>query len=229
MTTAAPPAPTIPTTTSHCWFNAADLLEHLGDVEPSRVRMNPAPGTATLEDLIDANENRAGPICEWVDGTLVEKTVGFREAALAILIGFEFELYLRKNDIGMIAGPEGVMKILPGIGRAPDLTFIRWDDLPGGKPPDQSDKVPAVVPSLAVEVLSASNRPREVARKRGEYLQAGVKLVWEIDPVTRSAQAYRSLTEWESIPTGGTLDAGDVMPGFQLALQAIFERADRRA
>ena len=120
------------------------------------------------------------------------------------------------------------MKILPGIGRAADVTFIRWEKLPGGKPPARSDKVPAVVPSLAVEVLSESNRPKEVQKKRGEYLKAGVELVWEIDPETRSAKAHRSPTDSDDIAPNGVLDAGLVMPGFTLNLRDIFDRAERR-
>ena len=228
MTTIAPSAPPNATFASNGWFTVADLLHQLGDVDASRVRMEPQPGTATLEDLIATNELKDGAICEWVDGTLVEKAMGFHESNLAMILAFEFELYLRTNDIGMIAGPDGVMKILPGIGRAPDVTFIRWDSLAGGKPPPRSDKVPAVVPDLAVEVLSASNRPKEVARKRGEYFRAGVKLVWEIDPETRGAKAFTSLTEMETIPPDGMLEAGDVMPGFQLSLRAVFDRATRQ-
>ena len=229
MTTIAPSAPPIPASETNGWFTVADLLHHLGDVDATRVRMEPRPGTATIEDLIATNELKDGAICEWVDGTLVEKAIGFHESNLAMILGFEFELYLRTNDIGMIAGPDGVMKILPGIGRAPDVTFIRWDSLPGGKPPPRSDKVPAVVPDLAVEVLSASNRPKEVARKRGEYFRASVKLVWEIDPETRGAKAFTSLTEMETIPSDGTLEAGDVMPGFRFSLRAVFDCATRHA
>lgn len=229
MITASPHAPTIPKSATNGWFTMADLLHQLGDVDASRVRMEPRPGTATLEDLIAANERRDGTVCEWVDSTLVEKkAMGFRESSLAMILAYEFEHYLRSNDIGMIAGPVGVMKILPNIGRAPDVSFLRWDSLPGGRSPAHSDKVPAVVPDLAVEVLSASNRPKEVARKRSEYFRAGVHLVWEIDPETRSAIAYSSPTDSEVIPPDGMLDAGEVMPGFLLSLRAVFDRAERR-
>lgn len=222
-----PIAPDTARTTSD-WPTVADLLHELGDVDATRVRMSPRPGTATLEDLIEANEHRDAVVCEWVDGTLVEKTTGFYESRLMVHVSFEFTLYLRQHDIGMLAGPDGVMRILPRVGRAPDITFIRWESHPGGKPLPRSKKVPAVVPTLAVEVLSESNRPAEVARKRSEYFRVGVKLVWEIDPKTESATVFRSLTESESIPPGGTLDAGDVMPGFTLSLRALFNRADRR-
>lgn len=224
----APVAPTAPSPQPGPG-SVADLLHQLGDVAPERVRMNPSPGTATLDDLIAANESKTGPVCEWVDGTLVEKTMGFHESTVAMIVGFEIELYLRSNDVGTITGPDGVMKILPKIGRAPDVAFLAWASLPGGKPPPRSDKVPAVVPDLAVEVLSESNRPGEMARKRDEYFRAGVKLVWEIDPESRSATVYTSPTAAQPIPADGTLDGGTVLPGFRLSLKTVFDRADRRA
>src|SRR5437763_4566572 len=101
MTSAAPTAPPTFAYETNGWFNVADLLHELGDVDASRVRMNPQPGTATLNDLIAANESKERPICEWVDGTLVEKVMGFRESSLAMLIGFEFDHYLRTHDIGL--------------------------------------------------------------------------------------------------------------------------------
>jgi len=64
----------------------ADLLDRLGGVPPERVRWRPVPGSATEKDVIDAvcHEDR---LCELVDGTLVEKAMGFRESALAMALG----------------------------------------------------------------------------------------------------------------------------------------------
>src|SRR3954468_19774225 len=101
MSTAAAPSPTsAPPPGPAGWRTVADLLRQLGDIPAERVRMTPYPGTATLQDLIAANERKDGPICELIDGTLVEKTMGFTESGLTLIIATEFELYLRQNDIG---------------------------------------------------------------------------------------------------------------------------------
>lgn len=206
----------------------ADLLHRLGDIAADRVRMNPPPGRATFDDLIQVNEQRLGPICEWVEDTLVEKAMGFNESWLTAIIMGRFDAYLLAHDIGMFLAPDGVMKILPGIGRAPDVSFLSWKSLPGGKPPPRSIKVPAVVPDLAVEVLSVSNTPREMARKRDEYFRAGVKLVWEIDPASRSANVYTGPDAVTAVPADGVLDGADVLPGFTLSLREVFDRAERQ-
>jgi Uma2 family endonuclease len=219
MTSTRIPSPRTATT-------VADLLRDLGDIPPERVRIVPPIGKATLEDLIEANESGIGQVCEWVENTLVEKAEGYFESWLGQIISGQFDRYLEANDIGMLLGEAGVLRILPGIGRAGDVTFIAWSSLPGGKPP-REHKVPEVVPELVVEVLSASNTPREMERKRREYFLAGVKHVWEIDPVSQSARAHTGVEAVHEIPAGGTLAAEEVLPGFSLSLAAVFARANR--
>jgi Uma2 family endonuclease len=220
-----PPTSTPPTPPPD---TVADLLRRLGDIAPDRVRMDPPPGQATFDDLVRVNEQRNGQVCEWAENTLVEKAMGFNESWVAFIIMGRFDAFLQAHDVGMCTAPDGVMKILPGIGRAPDVSFLSWKSLPGGQPPPRSDKVPAVVPDLVVEVLSASNTPREMARKRDEYFRAGVKLVWEIDPETRSAKEFTRPNTSTTIPADGALDGGEVLPGFTLSLREVFDRAERR-
>src|SRR5438046_1438132 len=61
----------------------ADLLEQLGDIPAERVRFQPCPGTATERDVIDVHD-RENRLCELVDGTLVEKVMGFDESIFAV-------------------------------------------------------------------------------------------------------------------------------------------------
>jgi hypothetical protein len=60
----------------------ADLKRRLGGIPLERIWVHPAPGTATENDLIEA-EARESCLCELVDGTLVEKAMGFEESRLA--------------------------------------------------------------------------------------------------------------------------------------------------
>jgi len=80
-----------------------------------------------------------------------------------------------------------------------------------------------VPPDLAVEVLSPKDRPRQVLDKIGEYLQAGVWLVWVVDPMHERAAVYRSLTDVQELALDDELDGGDVVPGFRCSLRAILE------
>jgi Uma2 family endonuclease len=62
---------------------------------------------------------------------------------------------------------------------------------------------------------------RDVLEKVGEYLDAGTRLVWVIDPETRTAIAYRSLTDVRVIGEADALDGADVVPGFECPLKDI--------
>jgi Uma2 family endonuclease len=198
-----------------------DLLRRLGGVSPDRVRMNPPPGTAEVADLLDP-ENKH---CELIDGTLVEKAMGVRESVLA---GFLLELlgpFVRGQNLGILSGPDGTYEMLVGLVRLPDVAFVSWDRLPNRRIPDVP--VPDVVPDLAVEVLSKNNQPGEMARKRDEYFQAGVRLVWEIDPRARTVRVYSAADRFHDLTAADTLSGGAVLPGFTLSLQHLFAELDR--
>jgi Uma2 family endonuclease len=89
----------------------------------------------------------------------------------------------------------------------------------------KDEQVPAgfspVPPDLAAEVLSPDDRPRYVLDKIGEYLGAGVRLVWVVDPDSRVATVYRSLTDVGRLEAQDSLDGEDVVPGFRCALADI--------
>ena len=78
-----------------------------------------------------------------------------------------------------------------------------------------------LAPDLAVEVLSPNDRPEDVLEKVGEYLGVGTRLVWVIDPETRTAVVYRSLTDVRVIGEADALDGEDVVPGFSCPLRTV--------
>ena len=81
---------------------------------------------------------------------------------------------------------------------------------------------------LAVEVLSEGNTPQEMALKLQEYLSAGVRLVWYVDPVARTAEVYTSPETADRITADDHLVGGDVLPGFTLRLGDWLDRVPPR-
>jgi Uma2 family endonuclease len=201
------------------------LRKHFGMIPADRILLDPAPGTATEKDVtfMDDHRNR---LCELVDGVLVEKAMGYKESLLAAELIFAIKLYLRKQDLGIVLGADGFLRLVIGLVRAPDVSFISWDRLPGGELPDQP--IPSLVPDLAVEVLSKGNTKREIDRKLREYFETGVRLVWVCIPKTRTVEVYTSLTERHELSVGQTLNGGKVLPGFKLALAKLFAPIRRR-
>lgn len=204
----------------------ADLLERLGDIPPHRVRMKPYPGTATEQDVIAAEAAPDKRLCELIDGTLVEKEMGQYESRLATVLSHFIETYLDTHELGVCFGEAAMLRIVPGRVRLPDVSFVSWDKLPNRELP--AEPIANLVPDLAVEVLSASNTRREMENKRHEYFQGGARLVWEIDPPTRTARMYTSPDQFQEIDLNGSLEGGDVLPGFTLPLARLFARAGRQ-
>lgn len=203
----------------------ADLLDELGGISPSRVRLRPTPGKATEKDVIriEAQENR---LFELVDGVLVEKAMGARESFLATHISFLLKVFLQNNDLGAVLGADGMLRLRPRLVRIPDVSFISWDQILGGEFPEEP--IPDLYPDLAVEVLSPSNTPREIERKLSEYFAAGCRLAWIVDPKTRTADVYTSSDDCQHLRPTQSLDGGDVLPGFKLSLKELFASTRRR-
>jgi Uma2 family endonuclease len=66
-------------------------------------------------------------------------------------------------------------------------------------------------------------------RKREEYFTTGVRLVWMIDPATRSADVYTAPERKEHVEPDGVLKGGDVLPGFEVQLKELSAAADKAA
>jgi Uma2 family endonuclease len=202
----------------------ADLLSALGGIGPERVRLHPAPGTATEEHVLEI-ERRENRLCELVDGVLVEKVMGYRESIIALALSSFLRAFVVPRNLGLVSGADGMVGLFPGLVRIPDVAFASWERLPGRRVP--AEAIPPLAPDLAVEVLSKGNTPGEIARKLREYFAAGVRLVWLVDLERRSATVHTSPDASKDLDEKSILDGGDVLPGFSLALKELFAELDR--
>lgn len=206
-------------------WTVADMLEQLGNVPANRVLLVPTPGTATEQDLLNLLDHQ-DRICELMDGVLVEKTMGYIESILAIALGSYLRDFVQKHKLGIVLGEAGTLRILPRQVRIPDVSFISWEKFPGGKLPQVP--IPAVAPDLAVEVLSPSNTEGEMQRKLQDYFAAGVRLVWYIEPATRTAKVYTAPDQCTVLDDTQSLTGGEVLPGFELSLRDLFAEIEGR-
>lgn len=199
----------------------AELLHRLGDVPPERVLLDPHPGRATAADVVRFLKGSEKRLVELVDGVLVEKPMGFYESVLVtVLLGY-LQPFLRKHRLGVATAPDGTIRFAQGLVLIPDVAFFPWHLFPKGRLPRKP--IPDLVPALAIEVLSESNRPGEMARKYAEYFKAGVGMVWEINPMRRNARILTSSTSFRTIEGNEPLTAPDILPGFALPLSKLFE------
>jgi Uma2 family endonuclease len=111
------------------------------------------------------------------------------------------------------------LSVEPPTVREPDVAFIAADRL---QPEGFGRGFWPGAPDLAVEILSPSNRATEIQAKVLEYLDAGTRMVWVIDPQSGTATAYRSREDIRLLGPGDALDGADVLPGFRLPLSELF-------
>ena len=207
-------------------WTVADLYEQFGAIPVSRLRLQPAPGTATEQDVVDieARENR---LYELIDGVLVEKVMGFYKSYLAGLLIQYLGTFVRERDLGVVAGADGTLKLVPDQVRIPDVSFVAWERLPDRRLP--AEPIPQLAPDLAVEIISKGNTREEMARKLCEYFDAGVRLVWYIFPETRSVRVYTDPQSETDLTDDAILDGGEVLPGFRLPLRQLFSQPRQSA
>ncbi len=206
-------------------FSLEDRICDLGGIDVSRVRLGPAPGHATIEDLIAVSSDE-GRLYELVDNTLVEKAMGWQESLLAMVLSRWMGNYLEGKRLGVVTGPDGMTRLFGDLVRGPDVAFVSWSRMPGGVLP--IEPVPNLIPDFVIEVLSISNTRSEMARKRREYFQAGVRIVWMVDPRRRTVAVFTSPETVKIVDEDGCLDGGDVLPGWHVDLASLFATLDQR-
>jgi len=159
----------------------------------------------------------ADRLFEYIGGEVVEVVSSQRASAIAYNVGFFLKLHLRTNNIaGLVTGADGGYEIA-GERYIPDVAFVSASRQAA---PSERAYSP-IPPDLAVEALSPSNTPHEMRLKLVNYLAAGTT-VWIVDPERQLVEVYTPGRAAKTVRADGTLDGGDVLPGFRLAVQDIF-------
>lgn len=200
-------------------WTAVDLVNQLGPIPLHRIVSHPAPGSATVEDVVRMEEHE-DRLCELIDGCLVEKTYVLYESFLTAVVMTKLQNSAQSQALGIVLGPDGMMQLFPNQVRMPDASFISWASLEGSGFPDQP--APDLAPDLAVEIISRGNTQEEMDRKLREYFEAGVRYVWYFYSKTKTMNYYTAPDQVSTFGEGDTIRGGDVLPGFSLELTKFF-------
>lgn len=185
--------------------------------EPAYVPQMAQPALVTADELMHVY--MPDKRMELVRGVLlVRELPGFRHGRVTAELFVRLDAHVRASALGRVY-PEVGFKLAsdPDTVRGPDIAFIKQDRLPDPEPPGFAD----FAPDLAVEVLSPGDRPGQVLAKVADWLSAGSRLVWVIDPVRRVARVYRHDGTETVLAESEALDGEDVVPGFSCPLAAV--------
>ncbi len=158
---------------------------------------------------------------ELVRGTLrVREPAAYHHGKLAIIVGAALHAWVAPRCLGDVVGAETgfTLRRHPDTVRAADAAFI----IAARVPPETTSGFAEMAPDLVVEVLSPSDRQADVLEKIEDWLSAGVRLVWLIDPRTRGATVHRLDGTVVARSFGESLDGETVLPGFVLPLTGLF-------
>ena len=86
-----------------------------------------------------------------------------------------------------------------------------------------SSKVIGRVPPIwLLKSFPQADTYAEVAEKVEEWLAAGCRMVWVINPRRETVEVYRPNADFTILRGTDTLDGSDVVEGFRCPVQAIF-------
>ena len=176
------------------------------------------PALLTAEDV--AHISLPGKQVELVHGRLVvHEPPGTWHGKVAATLARCLGNFVAERDLGAVFAQDTGFKIAsdPDTVRGPDVAFVAQQRLRQIPSSGYAD----LAPDLVAEVLSAGDRPAEVLAKVADWLAAGTKLVWVIDPGRLEARVYRPDGSLSVVPADGSLDGEDLLPRFTCLLRDV--------
>jgi Uma2 family endonuclease len=176
--------------------------------------VNPAT-LQTAEDLLRFRE--PGKTAELVRGMLVvREPPSTHHGRCANRLAYRLTQFVERHDLGEVFAQDTGFKIArdPDTVRAPDVAFVARNRLSQVSETGYAE----LAPDWVAEILSPGDRPGEVLEKVGQWLDAGVRLVWVLDPTRRAARVYRSDGTVAMLGSEDGFDGEDVFPGFRIPL-----------
>lgn len=135
-------------------------------------------------------------------------------------LGSRMTVHAEDHDLGAVFAAETgfVLAQDPYTVRAPDVAFVAKDRLSQG----MTGKYFPAAPDLAVEVVSPNDTATQVQDKVQDWLRHGVRLVWVVEPKTRTVTIFRPDGSANVLQSTDTLSGEDVLVGFEFGLGRLF-------
>jgi Uma2 family endonuclease len=143
---------------------------------------------------------------------------GKREADLIT----DLSIWNRQAKLGVTFSSSTGFKLPNGADRSPDAAWVkqeRWDALT----PQQQRKFPPIAPDFVIELRSESDDLETLRAKMREYMKNNIRLGWLINPKDQQVEIYRQGQPVEILNAPEILSGEDVLPGFMLELNQIFD------
>lgn len=169
-----------------------------------------------FDEFIHLPEN-AERLFEFIGGEIVEVPSNPYSSKISMRIGRFIGNFVDENDLGHVTGEAGLYRVM-NERYAPDVGYISKIRQPAlarhGANPNP--------PDLAVEVVSPSDDPRQLAIKISNYLAAGT-VAWVMYPDDQQIDIHAPGQQVRTLGIDDVLEGGTVLPGFQVAVKLLFK------
>jgi Uma2 family endonuclease len=172
----------------------------------------------TVEELLQAQDIGR---CELVRGELLMMVPpGFEHGRIGTRIGVRLGGFVEQKALGIVLTEVGfVLARNPDTVRAPDVAFVRAE-----RATEPIAGYFEGAPDLAVEILSPDDRPGCVHDKVAEWLEAGTRVVWVVDPHAQTVTVHRPRGKPQVLGDADLLRGDGALNGFDVAVREIFAR-----
>jgi Uma2 family endonuclease len=174
----------------------------------------------TADELLHDTANEKG--YELVQGRLIKMSpTGRIHGLISMRCGAALLAYADAHQLGEVYGAETgfLLSRNPDTVLAPDVAFVQASRVPTG--PTAEGFLP-LAPDLAVEVASPDQYRPEMARKAGDWLAAGARMVWIFWPKRKEVDVWQPGQAMVTLHADDMLDGGAVLPGFQHPVGGFF-------
>jgi Uma2 family endonuclease len=181
----------------------------------------PMAATPTTADDLLALPRGQGVRHELVRGELrTMSPAGWWHGAVAAALIEHLRAHARAFDLGVVFGCETgfVLARKPDTVRAPDAAFVAWDRIPAAPAPGFFDGPP----DLAAEVVSPGDAAARLDGKCADWLAAGVRVLWIVDPLARTVAVHSPPSPVRVLDVDGVLDGAELLPGLRLRVRDLF-------
>jgi Uma2 family endonuclease len=156
---------------------------------------------------------------EVVKGEIIVSPAGLKQEKVGMKLGARLVNYTEQHDLGDVYGSSGGFRPPDADLRAPDVSFVRKERLPGGETPEGFGYFP---PDLAVKVFAPAETVEDYTDKVREYFEWGVRLVWLVDPNQQTVTVCHSPSDMTTLTASDELSGEDVVPGFACRVAELF-------
>ena len=180
----------------------------------------------TIDDVWRLEQQPLNPTDKYylIDGELITKmSPNELHGDVSTRLAAHLFFFVEEHGLGRVTSEVGYYP--PGDQRTVLIPDVAFTVKSRTARPARSSYVP-YMPDLAFEIISPSQTLAQVQRKAEVYLRHGAAVVWLLDPLARTAEVWRrgddGALQSELLAGDGELNGGDILPGFRLPLERVF-------